>query len=154
VLGMRLFWLLAGAGLACFALRRFMGPARIAELRHEFDGIYVLLYFVFAVAAMDGVIAATLASPARVLLYLVVGTSLTGLGLAAAMLAMRRYGRAEAFVLGLGTGMRNTGLLVAAMGASLPADAFLFFSLLQFPIYCAPMLVTPLARRIRAAEGL
>jgi BASS family bile acid:Na+ symporter len=153
ILGLRLLWLLAGAGGGAFAMRRLLGPERIVALRHELDGLYVLLYFVFAVAAMDGVIAAALTSPMKVALYLVVGTGLTVLGLMSTMLAMRALGRAEAFVLGLGTGMRNTGLLVAAMGATLPTDAFLFFSMLQFPIYCAPLAVAPLARRIRGAQG-
>ena len=58
-----------------------------------------------------------------------------------------------AFVLALGVGLRNTGLLVAPMGAAIPDTAFLFFSLLQFPIYMAPLIVEPLARLIVGRIG-
>jgi hypothetical protein len=49
--------------------------------------------------------------------------------------------------------MRNTGLLIIAMGAACPPDTYLFFSLLQFPIYCAPLAVAPLARLVRKAPS-
>lgn len=147
-LGMRLLYLLGGAGILCLVLRKGLGTARIAALRHELDGLNVVLYFIFAIAAMDGVIAATLATPMKVLGYLTLGAAFAVVGFLAAQFAMRRFGRGQAFVLGLGTGMRNSGLLVAAMGAACPPDTYLFFSLLQFPIYCAPLLVAPLARRL------
>lgn len=146
LLGLRLLWLLGGAGLACLALRRWVGPARLAAWRQPLDGINVLLYFIFAIAAMDGVIAATLENPGRTVLFLLVGVGLAALGFVAALVVMRGFGRSRAFVLGLGTGMRNTGLLVAAMGTACPPDTYLFFSLLQFPIYCAPLIFAPLAR--------
>ena len=102
VLGLRLFGLLAGALVACLALRRFVGTAALTGWRHPLDGVNVII----------------------------------------------RLGGAESFVLGLGTGMRNTGLLVSAMGAACPPNTYLFFALLQFPIYTAPLLVGPLARLI------
>lgn len=145
-LAIRLLLLLAGAGAAALLLRAVASPARLAARREVLDGINVVLYFVFAIAAMDGVIDATLADPARTLRFLLVGSGLAALGFAAAQAIMRAFGPAQAFVLGLGTGMRNTGLLVAAMGAACPPDTYLFFALLQFPIYCAPLLVAPLAR--------
>lgn len=145
-LAVRLLLLLAGAGAAALALRALAGPARLAARRQVLDGVNVVLYFVFAIAAMDGVIDATLADPGRTLRFLAIGTGLAALGFVAAQVLMRGFGPAQAFVLGLGTGMRNTGLLVAAMGAACPPDTYLFFALLQFPIYCAPLLVSPLAR--------
>ena len=69
----------------------------------------------------------------KVLGYLLLGCALAGLGFAVTQVVMRRFGPGESFVLGLGTGMRNTGLLVAAMGSACPPDTYLFFSLLQFP---------------------
>lgn len=145
-LGVRLLLMLAGCGVACMALRKAAGTARLGAWRNELDGVNVLLYFLFAIAAMDGVIAAAFATPMKVLGYLLLGCALAGLGFAMTQVVMRRFGPGESFVLGLGTGMRNTGLLVAAMGSACPPDTYLFFSLLQFPIYCAPMLVAPLAR--------
>ncbi len=149
VLGLRLAWLLGGSMACALILRRIAGPPRLAALRHELDGVNVIIYFVFAIAAMDGVIDAALATPGKTALYLAVGTAVSVGGVFIAFNALRLLGKAEAFVLSLGSGMRNTGLLVAAMGAACPPDAYLFFSLLQFPIYCAPMAVAPLARMIR-----
>ncbi len=149
VLGMRLLWLMAGSIGAALLLRRLVGPARLVAVRHQLDGFFVILYLIFAIAAMDGVIDATLDRPLRSLVYLLTATGLSILGLAVALVALRSFGPAQSFVLGLGTGMRNTGLLVVAMGAACPPDAYLFFSLLQFPIYCAPLAVAPLARRLR-----
>ena len=68
VLGLRLLALLGGAGIACLVLRKIAGPARIAARRHELDGLFVLIYFFFAIAAMDGVIPQTLESPLRTVL--------------------------------------------------------------------------------------
>ncbi len=154
VLGLRLLALLGGAGIACLVLRKIAGPARIAARRHELDGLFVLIYFFFAIAAMDGVITQTLESPLRTVLYLAIGSGLALVGIAAAMLALRPFSRGEAFVLGLGTGMRNTGLLVGVMGAACPPNTYLFFALLQFPIYFAPLVMGPLARLILRREAV
>jgi hypothetical protein len=53
--------------------------------------------------------------------------------------------------LALATGLRNMGLLVAVLGVgNLPEKTFIFFGLMQVPIYFAPQLLLPLARIIRA----
>lgn len=151
VLGLRLASLLGGSGLLALLLRRFVGPPRLAALRHELDGLNVVIYFIFAIAAMDGVIDAALSSPATVALHLAVGCGIAAVGLATTYTLMRPIGRPDAFVLGLGTGMRNSGLLVASLGAACPTTTYLFFSLLQIPIYCAPLVVTPLVRKLKAS---
>jgi BASS family bile acid:Na+ symporter len=149
VLGVRLLLLMGGSALTALAVRRLFGVARIAARKHELDGFNVILYFVFAIAAMDGVIETTWRDPSKVALYMAVGTGLAVLGFTVSNLVLRRiFGKSEAFVLGLGTGMRNTGTLVAVMGSACPPDTYLFFSLLQFPIYLAPVLAAPLARLI------
>ncbi len=148
VLGLRLALLLGGAGAGAFLLRRFVGPERLARRRHELDGFNVVIYFIFAVAAMDGVIDHAIAAPGRTAFLLAVATGLSVLGVALSFLILTPFGKAEALVLSLGSGMRNTGLLVAAMGAACPRDTYLFFSLLQFPIYIAPVAVAPLAAMI------
>ncbi|MFO1148515.1 MAG: hypothetical protein U1E62_09060 [Alsobacter sp.] len=145
-LGLRLLVLLGGSLVACLAVRRAVGVERLAANKALFDGVNVLLYFIFAIAAMDGVIDAAKAHPGKVAGFLALAFALAAGGFLAAQIAMRWLGRSEAFVLGLGTGMRNSGLLVAAMGSACPPDTYLFFSLLQIPIYCAPLLVSPLAR--------
>jgi BASS family bile acid:Na+ symporter len=151
-LGLRLLLLLGGSLIACLVLRRVMGVQRIAAQRNVLDGINVLLYFIFAIAAMDGVIDAARATPGKVLAYLAIAFAIAAGGFLAAQVAMRFFGPSQAFVLGLGTGMRNSGLLVAAMGAACPPDTYLLFSLVQVPVYCAPLLVSPLARAIVPRE--
>lgn len=60
-------------------------------------------------------------------------------------------------MIGYGSGQRNMGLLVAALGAGVPPTTFLFFALAQFPIYLLPWLLRGVAAKIkrteRAADG-
>jgi hypothetical protein len=37
---------------------------------------------------------------------------------------------------------------MGVLGSAAPPDAWLFFAMLQFPIYCLPMLLKPLYRRL------
>ena len=147
VLIQRLVVLIGGATLAAALLRGGLGEARIRAHKAHFDGVGVVMYFLFAIAAMDGVLAAALTDPARVARFLAIafGISLSGFG--AAMLLLRSLQPADRLVLGYGTGQRNMGLLVAALGAATPDTTFLFFALAQFPIYLMPQLIKPLARR-------
>ena len=45
-------------------------------------------------------------------------------------------GRLAAATIGFSTGGRNIALVIGALGASVPEDTWLFFAVLQFPIYC------------------
>ena len=65
-------------------------------------------------------------------------------------LVFARAGDERAFVLGLMASQRNMGLMVAATAAVLPDLAWLYFGLSQFPVYLAPQLLAPLARRMVA----
>ena len=147
-LGLRLFTLLAGSLALAAVLRRLLGPRRTEAAAQIFDGLNVVLLFIFAVALMDGVAAHVLAAPALTL-------GLTALAFAAALgstaltaLLFRRMGFAEALSLGLAVGHRNLGLMIAATGGALPDLAWLYFAVAQFPIYLSPQLVRPLAQRI------
>lgn len=147
-LSWRLVGLLGIAAVIAISLRRFLGQARMQRWRAEFDGVNVVFFFIFAVAAMDGVLALTLADPLRSLVYLAICFAVSAAGFLIALVAMRGLGRHDAFTLALGIGFRNTGLLVAPLGAAIPSEGYLFFSLLQFPIYLVPLLLGPLARLI------
>jgi BASS family bile acid:Na+ symporter len=151
VLIRRLVFLIGGAILAAGVLRLVMGEARIRAHKAHFDGIGVVMYFLFAVAAMDGVPAAAMADPGRVARYLAIAFAVSLAGFAAAWLALRPLQRADRFVLGYATGQRNMGLLVAALGAATPDTTFLYFALAQFPIYLMPQVMKPLARRLAPA---
>jgi bile acid:Na+ symporter, BASS family len=147
----RLVGLIGGAILAALALRLWLGPDRIAARKAEFDGLGVVMYFLFAIAAMDGVLAAAVADPGRVARFLGIAAGVSLAGFVAAELALRPLAPADRLVLGYGTGQRNMGLLIAALGAATPDTTFLFFALAQFPIYLMPQIVKPLARRLRPA---
>jgi BASS family bile acid:Na+ symporter len=129
-------------------LRIGLGEARIREHKASFDGFGVVMYFLFAVAAMDGVLAAAVTDPGRVARFLAVSFTMALAGFAGAWIALRPLVGADRFVLGYATGQRNMGLLIAALGAATPDTTFLFFALAQFPIYLMPQIIKPIARRL------
>jgi bile acid:Na+ symporter, BASS family len=149
----RLLLLIGGAMAAAAVLRWLMGQKRIREHKAAFDGLGVVMYFVFAVAAMDGVLAAMLADPGRVARFLGAAVALSVVGFAVSWLVLRTVAPAERLVLGYATGQRNMGLLIAALGASTPDTTFLFFALAQFPIYIGPQIIRPLAVRLTPASA-
>jgi bile acid:Na+ symporter, BASS family len=146
----RLVFLIGGAVLAAGALRVVLGEARIRRHKPAFDGLGVVMYFLFAVAAMDGVLAAAVGDPGRVARFLLIAFAISVGGFVGAMLLLRPLAPADRY----GTGQRNMGLLIAALGAATPDTTFLFFALAQFPIYLMPQIVKPLSRRFKpvAAE--
>ena len=144
----RLLLLVGGAIGAAAVLRQLLGQDRIRRYKASFDGLGVVMYFVFAVAAMDGVLAAMLTNPGRVAQFLGAAVVLSLAGFAVTWLVLRRVAPAERLVLGYATGQRNMGLLIAALGASTPDTTFLFFALAQFPVYIGPQIIKPLAQRL------
>jgi bile acid:Na+ symporter, BASS family len=149
ILIQRLLLLIGGAIAGALALRRWLGVPRILANKTTFDGIGVVMYFIFAIAAMDGVLDAALARPGLVAQFLAFAFAMSGAGFLAAMLVLRPLAPADRFVLGYATCQRNMGLLIAALGAAAPKTTFLFFALAQFPIYLMPQIVKPLAKRFR-----
>lgn len=149
VLIQRLLLLIGGAIVGAALLRRWLGMERIRANTETFDGIGVVMYFLFAVAAMDGVMEAAVSTPGLVAQFVGFAFLMAGLGFVAAWLMLRSLPEAERFVLGYGTCQRNMGLLIAALGAAAPKTTFLFFALAQFPIYLMPQIVKPLAKRFR-----
>ena len=154
VLVQRLLLLIGGAMLGAFALRKVLGMERIRANRSTFDGIGVFMYFLFAIAAMDGVMVAALEMPLKVAQFLLFAFAMSGVGFASAWLCLKALPEADRFVLGYATCQRNMGLLIAALGAAAPQSTFLFFALAQFPIYLMPQLIKPLAKRFRVDKQL
>ncbi len=150
VLVWRMVFLIGGAILAAAAIRLVLGERRIREHKASFDGIGVVMYAVFAIAAMDGVLAAMVETPARVLAFLGIAFAISLAGMFGTMLILRPVAPSDRFVLGYATGQRNMGLLVAALGAATPDTTFLFFALAQFPIYLMPQIIKPFAKRFIA----
>lgn len=148
-LGAKLFFFFAGAGAAAWAIRRIAGQNRIERQTETIDGLNVIAIFIFAIAAMDGVPRNVIADPlfALGLLALIVVLTLALIGLSA--LVFIRAGLDQGLVIGLLAGFRNLGVVMAALGASLPELAWFYFALVQFPIYLFPALLKPLARRFQ-----
>jgi sodium bile acid symporter family protein len=145
--GLKLFLIIAGCAVAGAVIRRVTGQNFIETQRERIDGLSVLAMFMFAVAAMDGVTDHFRADP-----LLVIELTALAFALALAMMAITallflRAGRARAFAIGLITGNRNIGLMLAATGFVVPDIAWLYFALAQFPIYLLPHLLKPLAKQ-------
>ncbi len=153
VLVERLVWLIGGAILAGGTLRLVIGEARIRQHKQSIDGVGVVCYFLYAVAAMDGVTAAAVDRPWTVAGFLAAAALVSAAGFASASLLLGGLARADRLVLGYSTGQRNMGLLVAALGTAVPETTFLFFSLAQFPIYLMPQLMQPFARRLGTRDA-
>jgi BASS family bile acid:Na+ symporter len=152
-LTLRLLLFVGGGMAAAAALRLWLGMARIRGMKANLDGFGVLMYFTFAIAAMDGVTRAALDAPVRVAGFLVCVFGVSVIGLVVSYLALRFLRRSERFMVGYGAGQRNMGMIVAALGAGVPPSTFLFFALAQFPIYLMPWLLSGLAGRIRRDEA-
>jgi bile acid:Na+ symporter, BASS family len=152
VLTLRLVYFIGGGIVVAAILRRFLGAGRIRAMKANLDGFGVLMYFIFAIAAMDGVTRAAIEKPGQVLTFLAVAFAGAACGLGLAFLLLRNLKRPERLMIGYGTGQRNMGLLVAALGAGVPPTTFLYFALAQFPIYLLPWLLRGVAARIRRAD--
>jgi BASS family bile acid:Na+ symporter len=69
------------------------------------------------------------------------------------MLVFMRFGIDRSLIIGLLTAFRNLGVVMAALGSTLPELAWFYFALAQFPIYLLPALVKPLATRLTRREA-
>jgi hypothetical protein len=150
VLGLRLLAILAGSACVGVIARRLFGPAAVERYKDAINGLNVLVLFVFVAAVMESVAAQLLAAPlittgVAALAFIVFSAvlSLTGL-------LFFWAGRERAVALAFMASQRNMGLMLAAAGGVLPALAWLYFALSQFPIYLAPYLLQPLVRRLIA----
>jgi BASS family bile acid:Na+ symporter len=149
-LGLTLFAMLAGAALIAAIVRRLAGTQAIVRRRSELDGMSVLLLLVFCCALMHDVAARSYADPMQAAGLIALAF---GVGIAMMVLTVVVFSPAgwrDAFALGLMTSQRNTGLMLAAAGSVLPDLVWFYFAMAQFPIYFAPYLLDPLARRINS----
>ncbi|WP_417689906.1 sodium:proton symporter [Roseibium sp.] len=145
-LALRLVGLLGGSVVIAALLRTFIRPHRISAARSHIDGINVLILLFFAVAAMDGVAASFATRPSFTFLIAAL-TFAAALGqIAITLLVFAPASRTDAFAIAHSAGSRNMGLMVAALGGSLPDLAWLWFALGQLPIYMLPMILKPFAR--------
>jgi hypothetical protein len=152
-LGLKLFAILAGSLLLAVAIRRLAGLAAIQRHSEQIDGLNILLVFIFVAAVMQDVAGRFWATPLAMIGLTALAFAVTFAVLGLTALAFAAAGRERAFVIGLLASQRNLGLMLAATGGALPDFTWLYFALAQFPVYLSPLLLTPLARRLKAGRG-
>jgi BASS family bile acid:Na+ symporter len=146
-LGAKLFAILAGSALVAALIRRGIGLPAIERHRDAINGVNILVVFVFVAAVMESVAARMWGAPLATLglAALAFATSFGVLGLT--LILFQPAGKGRALALGMMASQRNMGLMLAATGDALPDVVWLYFALCQFPIYLAPQILKPLARR-------
>jgi BASS family bile acid:Na+ symporter len=143
-LTLRLAVFLFGAMAVGLVIRRIVGSAWLAAHKPELDGTGVVQFFIFAIALTESVSTAAFENPAQVALHTGLAFAICIVCFVLTYMVWKRFGAGDAVTLALATGLRNTGLLIAVMGINdVPATTFLFFALMQFPIYFAPQMVKP-----------
>ncbi|HEX8663829.1 MAG TPA: hypothetical protein VF744_07345 [Beijerinckiaceae bacterium] len=147
-LALRLGVFIGGAIAVALAARRIVGEETLVARRRSIDGAGVVCYFIFAVAAMDGVSHAIATRPLVVAAFLAAAFAVCFALLLLTWATLRWMGPGDRLMFGYASGQRNMGLLIAALGASVPETTFLFFALAQFPIYLMPQVLRSLAPRL------
>ncbi|SDR37523.1 symporter [Pseudovibrio sp. Tun.PSC04-5.I4] len=148
---------LAGFLLGSALLGRFLyyalGAKRIDAATDQINGLNCIVLFVFAVAAMDGVADFAWTSPFKAAALFLTVFSIATVQFLLTYLSFLSAGVQNAFIASYGVASRNLGLMVAALGGTVPELAWLFFAFAQFPIYLLPWILRPLALRAKAAEN-
>ncbi len=137
---LRLGLLIGGCFVLAWLLRRYL-PEGFAD-RHAapLDGLAIIGLLVFAIAIMDGVTILLLDRPDLVLTTAIAVFSLN-LGMQMlATLAFAWRGLKTALSIGLCSGNRNLGILLAATADRATTDFLILVALAQLPIYTLPML--------------
>ncbi|MBY0329785.1 MAG: hypothetical protein K2X49_03840 [Acetobacteraceae bacterium] len=146
----RLALIIGVPALLALALRRWLGPARLARASPSLDGAVVITLVVFAFGVMDGVQARLIADPLWVLggmaAALLANLGLNGL---TALVLAPVLGRGAALAAGLLAGNRNGALFLAVLPAGVDAGVLLFFALGQVPMFVTPLLLRPVYERMR-----
>jgi bile acid:Na+ symporter, BASS family len=120
--------------------------------RRSIDGAGVVCYFIFAVAAMDGVSHAIMTRPLVVAAFLGAAFAVSFACLFLSWAALRWMAPGDRLMFGYASGQRNMGLLIVTLGAGVPETTFLFFALAQFPIYLLPQMLRSAAPALLPPE--
>jgi BASS family bile acid:Na+ symporter len=151
-IALRLALLIGGSAGAAVIGRRLIGEARRRRAGLALDGANVVLMLVFVIGLMDGIPAQIAARPGHALglTALVFALHLVLNGVTAVLFWWS--GMRTAATVGFCSGGRNMAPAMAVLGTAVPAETWLFFAVLQFPIYLLPMLLKPLYSRLLAAS--
>jgi BASS family bile acid:Na+ symporter len=142
LLGRNLLLMIGGSMLVSVTLRGLVGLPRLEEYRIETTGANLIVFTLFGLTMFDGVVLSVFTQP-LLLLSLSALAFLIALGsIATASVFLRPIGRDSAFMTGFAAGHRNVGLMAAAQSGSLPDLTWLYFALVQLPIYLTPLLLS------------
>lgn len=144
----RLVLLIGGVFLGAALARRLAGPGWLARNAAHLDGVSVLSLIAFAIAIMDGVTGVLMARPGYVLTCLAVAFAANLALQAAAAALFLKVGRLGALSIGLMSGNRNMGMVLAVLADRADFDVVVFFAMAQVPMYTLPALLLPLYRRL------
>ena len=148
----RLVLLVGSAVIFSMVSRKVIGKVRLKVRAEVLDGAAVVTLIIFAIAIMDGLAARLMAEPSFVLFVIAASFAVyTGLLIAtAAVLAIivPQWGRRINLSVGLASGARNLGVILAVMPANADSDMLLYFAAGQFPIYIMPAVLKPIMLRL------
>ena len=148
----RLVFLVGSAVIFSMVSRKVIGKVRLKARAEVLDGAAVVTLIIFAIAIMDGLAARLMAEPSFVLFVIAASFAVyTGLLIAtAAVLAIivPQWGRRLNLSVGLASGARNLGVILAMMPANADPDMLLYFAAGQFPIYIMPAVLKPIMLRL------
>ena len=151
-LALRLGALVGGALVMSLVARKVIGARRSARVNSALDGLNVLAMIIFAIALMDGIPERMAARPA-----FAIGLTLFVFALSAIMhiittVLFWKAGARTAVTYGFAMCNRNIAIAIGALSGLVPDDTWLFFALIQFPIYSLPALLKPVYRRLLADD--
>jgi len=148
-LAFRLAGMLAGSALLGLGLRRAAGAGRVRAHREAVDGVNLVVLFVFVSSVMGDVGPALAEDAAGVVALALIGVVANLVLLIVTWAAFAAVaGARTGLAAGLLASQRNLGLMLAVAGPSLSETVWLYFAVSQIPIYLAPAILRPLARRI------
>ncbi|PZA11499.1 Na+-dependent transporter [Rhodopseudomonas palustris] len=152
-LGLKLSAILGGSLLVAAIIRKLVGAEAIHRQKQPIDGANILILYVFVAAVMGNVVSSVIAQPLLMIALAALAFAVFLVLLVVTTLMFRKIGPDRALALGLMVSQRNMGLMVAATDGALPGVTWLYFALSQFPIYLAPQLLAPVARKVVAGRA-
>lgn len=147
-LALWLFALLAGAAVIAALVRKLGGPAWVVRREGQINGANVIVLCAFATSLMDGVSARIISDPLLMFGLFAITFALVFALLPLTMLGFLTTGTSSAFVIAMSAAFRNMGLMLAATAGTASDITWIYFAIVQFPIYLMPHLLRPIARRI------
>lgn len=152
-LGRNLLGFTLAAAVVAALSRRIFGDEKITAAKTHIDGVNVILLFLFAIALMGNLGEALREQPGLVAILFVLSFVIAALQIGLTSLIFFVRGSMEAFSIGMSSGSRNMGLLIAVTASAMPDSAWLWFAIAQFPIYFMPFLAEPFARLVTGTAG-